>query len=423
MAVRVSSRLKKIIIVFVVFIALAGGALAGITLFSNMTDIIVNDLRITKAEDTSIELFKEEVYLTANENNYFDIKVLAYASDPITYTLTSSDTSIAKISAVKNAYRVNYFRPGTVTISANIAGVNIKDSFELVVKENVPTAFAITDNKAINEKEISIFADDKEYAFEFTALQGVQSDDMNISSLVLIEDYNRDIFEDIYIDDVNSKLIIKAKESTKDAKEYITIQSKYIDSEGNSITVGTFTICVNVKGYYISGMQLIISENSTFDNSSNIYGGGVLREGEKRIESVYLTNKINTVYAKVRIIYTNNDIFHVSQEDISTTVGASSNAEVHSSTFGDYYEIVVNKNNTQIQFTYEDIIVNFHFFYTQEGTSNYASFIKSLYTETNTLEGKRYAYNYWDNRFKRDDVVTDKNGNIIGFLNEIVVSE
>jgi len=185
MAVRMSSKLKKIIIVLVVFIAIAGAALAGIALFSNITDIVVNDLRITKAEDTSIELFKEEVYLTAKENNYFDVKVVAHASDLISYSVTSTDNSIASVSNVGGKYRVSYFRPGRVTISATINGLNMKDSFELVVKENVPTGFAFTDEKAVNEKEISIFADDKEYSFDFAALQGSQSDNMNISSIVL----------------------------------------------------------------------------------------------------------------------------------------------------------------------------------------------------------------------------------------------
>ncbi len=417
-----SSKLKKWIIAGVVFLLVAVGVLLGVSMLSKLSTTTVYDLRLLDYESEK-EIFEKEVYLTALENNNFNIKVESSSSSIVNFVVYSSDTSVASVSTINDGYKVSYYKKGSAVITVSCEdGGNVKDSFVLTVKENVPTTFVITDEEAVSENEVNIFADDRDYYFNFKATVGLESSYVNLTSLEVVDNYNKDVFEDIHIDDANSRLIIKAKQSDSDVREYITLFAKYTDENGNTITGNLFTVCINVYGNYISNIQLILSETPNFDNANNIYGNGLKLEGENEVSSVYLTPSVNVVYAKVRIVYTNGEIFDVTKDTTSKTTSGTPSTTTPS--VGDYFAITLaqysdtNNGGAVVLFIYQGHEVSFVFNFVDPTytPASYENFVnRVLYKKVVVDDVEIYEYVYWDTRYMRDDAITDVNGNIIGF--------
>lgn len=412
-----SSKLKKVIIAVVVLLLVGVGVLVGVSMLSRLSTTTIYDLRLVDYE-TETEIFEKEVYLTAIDNNNFDIKVEASSSSITSYVVSSSNPSVATVSMIDGGYRVNYLKEGQARISVVCAeGGNISDSFNLTVKENVPTSFIISDSSAISDSEITIFADDRYYYFNFTAGLGNDGTLVNITSIEVLDNYNKEVFDEIYIDDKESMLVIKAKQSELNTREYITLQSKYTSADGNQVTVGTFVVCVNVRGNYISDIQLVLSETPNFDNANDIYGNGAILNTETRVNAVYLTSEVNTLYAKVRVVYTNGEIFDVTSDAVAQTInGAPTTTKPP---IGDYYSISLSARAV-IRFAYLNRSVDLQFNYIDPVSTpvDYNRFVNQLLYETVDIEGTTvYRYIYWDSRYMRDDAITDKDGNIVGFIN------
>ena len=412
-----SSKLKKVIIAVVVLLLVGVGVLVGVSMLSRLSTTTIYDLRLVDYE-TETEIFEKEVYLTAIDNNNFDIKVEASSSSITSYVVSSSNPSVATVSMIDGGYRVNYLKEGQARISVVCAeGGNISDSFNLTVKENVPTSFIISDSSAISDSEITIFADDRYYYFNFTAGLGNDGTLVNITSIEVLDNYNKEVFDEIYIDDKESMLVIKAKQSELNTREYITLQSKYTSADGNQVTVGTFVVCVNVRGNYISDIQLVLSETPNFDNANDIYGNGAILNTETRVNAVYLTSEVNTLYAKVRVVYTNGEIFDVTSDAVAQTInGAPTTTKPP---IGGYYAISLSARAV-IRFAYLNRSVDLQFNYIDPVSTpvDYNRFVNQLLYETVDIEGTTvYRYIYWDSRYMRDDAITDKDGNIVGFIN------
>ena len=131
-----SSKLKKVIIAVVVLLLVGVGVLVGVSMLSRLSTTTIYDLRLVDYE-TETEIFEKEVYLTAIDNNNFDIKVEASSSSITSYVVFSSNPSVATVSMIDGGYRVNYLKEGQARISVVCAeGGNISDSFNLTVKEN-----------------------------------------------------------------------------------------------------------------------------------------------------------------------------------------------------------------------------------------------------------------------------------------------
>ena len=206
-------KIKGLIIGIVAFVLVGVAALVGVTVFGNITSVTIGDLRVIDAT-TEEELFERDVYLTALEENKFDIKILYTSTSAVDYAVVSSDPTIANVTKSKDVYTVSYYKVGQVTITATPAeGSDISDSFVLNVKENVPTSFKINDQEAVSETEVNIYADDKDYVFDFEARKGSIVSDINLSNITILDNYNKDVFESISIDDINSTLVIKAKQN------------------------------------------------------------------------------------------------------------------------------------------------------------------------------------------------------------------
>jgi len=415
---------KKLIILLVSIIATVLVGVVGFFVFSNLATTTVNDLRIVDAKSGK-EISEKEVFITSQNNNSFTLKLktdLSYSS----FRVVSLNPEIAKITSNKGVYTVTYLKAGTTKIVATtIEPSNVKDTLVLKVKDFLPTEFYITDENAISNDEVEIFADDREYRFKFDAVQGMVDKNINKSSISVVDNYDKNVFKSVKIDAQSSELILSAHQSEYERREIVTLQVK-----SNGAVVDNFVVKVKIKGNYISDIQLMLSNTPNFTNSKYIYGEGLLKEDETRVNTVVLTEEVFTVYAKVRIVYTNGEMFDVTQ-DVTAENTQGSYANISRPQLSDYYSIDIRRINggnttlgsAEIKFAYsgKDTPVYFAFNYLPTNEEGYKNFLKnSLYKENIDYNGyKTYKYVYWDNRFERLDVITDADGNIIGFDKEI----
>lgn len=437
---------KKLIITLVSILAVVLiGAITFIVL-SKSASGTVNDLRIVDAT-TNNEINNKEVYLVQDDKNYFDVKIKAYSISVKNYIIYSSNPSVASVTRSGANYRVKFLKAGNATITATTADPSdIKDSFSLRINEYVPTGFKITDDNKLSETEVDMFADNKEYRFNFSAFQGTITENLNLSSLSVLDNYDKSVFDSVYIDSAKSQLVIKAKINEEPRKELITIVSKQADNEGNKKTVSSFSIRVNLKGYYISNIQLMLSTTPNFKSSKYIFGNGILNNGEVMVNSVSLTEEVNTIYAKVRIVYTNGYMADVTQNVVTSEISG----RVLRQDKTDYCEISVKKDDgsfesARIGFSYVGYDngaggtgIELDFIYLQNGTQEYEKFVnEELYkkvdynndgwfnnigrpagyvSEQNQYKDY-YEYIYWDTRFKRNDTIANLEGKIMDFVN------
>lgn len=389
------SKLKKVILIVGLFVLVCGLGIGGITLFSNMSSATIYDLRfVEKSGDSNVEIFEKDVYLTYGEDNSFDFKLLSSASEQTSYYVQSSDTSIASISYNKGNYKATYYKPGKVIVSATpVQGGAVYESFVLNVKENITTEFVL-DGKS--ELIVDVYADEKVYEFDFIAKTNTNSELVNVSNLSVVDNYDKSVFKSVEIDAKNSKLKISAdKELTQLKREIITIQSKNISADGQSHIVKTFSVVVNVNPKVSVGLQLLLSNDANFE-SYVVYKGEPLM-GETKVENVYLSETYNQLFVKIRTVYSNGDVaFETS--DIATLTKIN-----------DYYLFIGDSSETKtINVSGKDVVLEYEYL----SNTDLAEADK-FYTKS----GSFWTYSYWDDRFKRDDVIIDKDGNIIGFWN------
>lgn len=418
-----SPKLKRWIIGSVVILIVALGGLGAFSVLSKLSTTTVYNISFVEV-DSDTKIFSKEVYMTANDNNNFNVDLKVSATSLTNLVVESSDESVAKVSAVDGHYVVSYFKVGNATIKAYVStNKDIYDSFSLKVQENYPMNFKITDENRVSDNEVKIFADNREYAFDFKATSINSNNPVNNQTLSVVDDYDKTIFDSISIDPATSKLLIKAKQSVSSSTEYITINCRA--ESGSNAFLTNFTVKIDVAGNYISDMQLVLSTSPNFNGTTYICGTGLLNEGEKRIdkEDLIFTNNVNIIYAQVRVVYTNSQMFYVTKK-----VSASGNAEgntIKPPPSENYYQIKIN-NPTTINFYYntndsanpQEKEQSFTFYYKAVGTSEYEEFMdKDLYEKVIKEDGTTiYVYKHWDERYKRDDAVTI-GGEIVGFKN------
>jgi len=428
------TKTKKIIIIISSIVGVLVIGLIGFLLASNLATTTINDLRILEVS-TNKEISEKRVYLTAEKNNYFDIKLKTSASRLTNYVVTSSDTSVASVSAINGGYRINYKKAGDAKIIATTTkSSNIKDVVNLEVVDFVPTDFELKNTAAKNK--IEIFADGKEYRYDFTAFQGLITSNINKSSIKVVDNYDKSVFKSVKIDDVKSQLVVSVNKSQSYRNEIITLQTKQLDNEGNVKFVKNFIVEVDIKGYYIVDIQLMLSNNPNFTTSTNIYSeklkndmadelnSTLLNENEKEVNEVILTQDVHFVYAKVRVVYTNKDKF-----DVTTSVTSQ---DAQKSQLTDYFTIDIRSGSDPSNYTYKEVVTKFSyqgfessfiFNYLPSGETGYNNFINNnLYVLKYDGNNPYYEYCYWDSRYKRTDAITDSQGRIIDFVDEDYMS-
>lgn len=426
-----SGKLKKAIIAVVVILVLSVCGLVAFSFLSKISTTTVYDLRIVEFESKK-EIFDKEVFLTAEENNNFEIDLDVSASALTNFVFSSSDNSVASVSKKDDHYVVSYFKAGEVNIVARAYdNSKVKDSFVLTVRENYPISFKITDERRDSDNEISIYADKKEYQFDFSATSIDDDNPVNNETFSILDDYNKDAFELIEINPATSKIIIKANKSKQETREFITIVCKSTNEKTGEKTIENFLLIVNVKGFYIENLQLVLSTKPNFDNALYVCGEGKLMEGEIRVQqdSLVFCEDVNVVYVQVRIVFTNGDFEFVTEEATSSTENKyyvrTSQIKPGLKCFElEFLDSAKDKVKVNVTFKYIsgseyiDKTFSFYFYGIDSENGYYDNFINNKLYEKYTEDGEEYyRYIHWDERYKRTDTITAADGKIIGFIN------
>lgn len=438
-----SSKLKKWILSIAIVLVVAVGAMIGFTFLSRLSTSTIYDLRFV--ENISVpgdddepqtekkEIFEKTVYMTAAEDNYFDVELIANASAMVGFNVYSTNTNVATIDHVENEiYTVHYLSAGkTEIVATTVEESNISEKFTLFVKSSLATDIDIEEEEGnpniVDTNEVNVYSDGLEYRFNLSASRGDIKDSIDFSAIYVVDDYDQDIFENIYIDDSSKQLVIVAKENETKSNfnEIITLQVRDGGSQGN--VVSSQNVKINVRGYHISDMQLVLSQTSNFDGANSIFGSGIINEGEVRVREVNFTASVNTLYVRVRVVYTNGEIRDVS--NLTTGNGQGVSVIKHHEQYSqyDYFELridgealhyIVSMTLQPTQTSSASFAQDFTVIYRTERNGLQTFYDNELYEYVEEEDGTGYyRYIYWDTRFQRDDVITE-DGKIVGFIGD-----
>ena len=411
-----SSKLKKLIIIAVIVLVLGLGSLFVYSSISSASDVTITDFRILDNKNNIMQ--DRDVFLGETSTNNFKIVVDVEPNKTSGgFHFYSTDTKVAKVVERNDGYYVEYYLAGETQIIAQSNTVaNVKDSFKLTVHENIAIDLEFVNSADNTGKAINVFADNREYSYKYN-LKGIADDhDANASSLRIVDDYNHDIFRKVEIDPENNNLKIIVNSSVGDqvvqsGNEFIKIQSFARDNDGNAVVIKNFVIKANIIGNVIEDMQLIVSSTPDFIGNTYVYSvkeNKLVQEDEILVDKIYLNSVVNTIYVRVRLVFTNKQFMEITP-NVTLNI-ASGQGTLYK--FDDYVSITISQN-VEYRILYsgtlsagESIDERFSFNFVNGDLP-----IEALYTK----KGSFYVYTYFDTRFERADAIVDENGNIVGF--------
>jgi len=416
-----SSKLKKVIIVAVVFLVLAIGGLFVVNAITNMSDVIITDFRILDENNEVVQ--DKDVYLGEASNNKFPINVYVDADGEYGgYTLYSTNKSVANIVKIDNTMYVEYYTAGEARIVAMSNTVaTIRDSFKISVHENIAIDIDFVDSVDETGKVINVFADDLDYRYKYL-LKGFAEDlTANASSLRVVNNYNDTLFKKVEVDNNTNELVISVNSVISQSgivgnqSEFITLQSFGVDEHGNEVAVKNFVIKTNIVGNVIEDLQLVVSHTPDFNDQTFVYsvkGTDYIYESENLVDEIYLNNNVSSIYVKARLVFTNDHTMEITERVIIDTItGTGKSLKIVNNSIAMLYNITSNtrfniKIDSVVSPTGEAYEENFEFVFVNGDLD-----IDILYQKN----GEFYEYVYFDPRFERRDTIIDQNNNIIGF--------
>ena len=143
--------------------------------------------------------------------------------------------------------------------------------------------------------------------------------------------------------------------------------------------------------------------------------------GESATYKAYFSNKLERLYIRVRMVYTNGDIVYLKHGDNATITfnGLTYSSHCVMDPTEDYYIMTLNATNYfdldgklfEIGVLVDDFSFShtFKFEYVEKTNANI-----SKYYDYDTETGI-YTYKYWDVRAKFDNEIYDKDGNVVDF--------
>ena len=439
-----SKGLKKFLIVIVGIVVAAGLGVGGYFLFNNLASVTVSNLQILNKDFNPIN--DTSKYLLTNSENRFSIYVdLDTSANSENYSIYSSNPEVAKVVREDGSLYVEYYKAGKTTISAySNAASSVKDSFVLNVYDNF-VADVVIDEKEDNT--LTVFGDGTTNVYSYKATGLLEEENCNNMQLRVVENYDKNTIEKIEIDQETQKINIKSKLVTEDSNQTFYLQSYYIDADGVEHVEKNFAYRISVIGYRMQCMQLLISQDYTFTNTNYVYLNSAMQhpfeiEGDTIVQNICLTQDVDRIFFKVRVLYSNHTYKDVSYDlDVSTVDTTFIKLFGGNTSRIDYWGLQVDTQNmdllalepkgtalSTVTFTYEDkqikksIRNTFKFSYYFKSGDSYNNFINNdlyakVYQNNNVLDSNflHYSYIYWDTRFRRIDAITNEKGNIVGF--------
>jgi hypothetical protein len=461
------------IFIGVLIIAIVGG-LGGYYLIAQNKTYYIYDLRLvepkgyesyyvyTDSDEEYTSIKNKKVYLTSNSENKFEIGVYAYTSTNTTdVEVSSSDTSVAKIVVNGRRCYVEYLKEGVATISVSIGSVT--DSFDLYVYNEIAESFVVYDStyygdfaqfKQFKNKIVS-YSDMTNYYYDYVAQSVSDEEGQNINNSLLRIDgtkVNYDVFDRVYIDSVNKKLVVRCKSDlNSNVDETLVIQSYYISNDDEIKVSHNYYVNVHIVAYTPEFLQIVLSTNPDFDDINVFMDTTVINKDDlykldedeltedsienflsyqkaeqylslKNESSVYetlFTEKVSKIYVKFRKVYTNGDIVYLTPKDIDENpyslelptgyLKLSANKEYYILTLTESYFESQQSFSIKLSLDDFDLEHTFEFNFAELTAENIAKFYDY------DKELKIFTYTYWDPRTHYENEVYDENGNIIQF--------
>ena len=464
--------LKLVGIFMAVTLVVLVGGLSIYFLVQNNRTYYIYDLRIVEpvsnargyvytdstANYTSIK--NKTVYMTADGSNRFEIGIYAYTSINTTdVEISSSDTSVARVIITGNRCYVEYVGAGVATISVKIGSV--VDSFDIYVYNEVADDFVVYDNRYYGEysnyfpNQIISYSDSIQYTYDYVVSTPENSDASDVvnSSLIRIDEtkVNEDVFEEVYIDADNKKLVLTCKSDlTNNMNETIVVQTYYYTADGRIKISDNYYVNVRIVAYTPEFLQIELAttpdftDGYVFMNTEKIDEGSLTEDiiqndteilekflsyqkaesnleltNENSVYNTYFTDKVSTIYLRFRKVYTNGDIVYLTPNDSENPFEISADEDnLKLSANGTYYTLTVSSAYFDTHQTFDitislsdfDLSHTFKFEFAEFNSENLEKFYD--YNE----ETKIYSYKYWDPRTRYSNEVYDELGNIIGFV-------
>lgn len=460
----------KLVLIFIGSLtAIIVGATTGYILINNNKTFYIYDVRIvepiegasgyiyTDTENEYISKKNQTHYMSSKENNYYPLAIYLSTSNSSTdVKITSSDTSVAKIVYKDGGCFYQLLKEGTVTITSEYYGV--KDSITVKILDPIPSKVSVYDYDYYGDyakifpNKVVAYADSEEYRYKYNLSDNTAGDNAKIDGDLIKIDTSRlnaTVFDNVYIDSDNSELVIKCK-TQEDNNDYIDhsvifLQSYYYSDEGEIVLKDTYDVSVDIVLYEPEFLQIEISGSPNFEekvvytktekvdissyteeyiknNPSELdkylktekAENYLAANGEKSTNVAYLTDVVDTLYLRFRVVYTNGYIEYLKDAlnvDIDFGVGI-----LHSlDPTGDFYMLSLYSGVTSATITLEmenfdfsDEDRSFNFDYKEQTNSN----VNSFYTPD--TETGYYTYTYWDNRARFNNEIYE-NGKIVGF--------
>lgn len=415
----------------------------------------------------------KKVYMTAGEDNMFEIAIYADATNGASnLKIVSSDPSVADIEFKENRCFVKYKKAGETTITAKIEMVT--DSFDLYVYNQVAEGFIVYDRtyygiyaEMFSNKIVS-YADDKSYTYDFlTNSSFATEDDNGVNGDLLVvdpESVNNDVFENVSIDASSRKLIVQCKSSLSasliaEGKPYvdesIVIQSYYYSAEGEAKPSKSYVVDVHVIADAPEFLQIVVSATPDFEDSF-VFMDSLTKDfsratedeivadienfllyqkaeqylaenGEKSTYKAFFTNKVSEIYLKFRKVYTNGDIVYLNPLTANDPKDPHTYEVVNMAQLEEFLILSQNKEYFTLRLDkidfdaslklsinlklldFERINKEFVFEFKDFTAENVEDFY-DYYSQTNS-----FVYKYWDQRTAYNSEVCDASGRVINF--------
>ena len=419
--------------------------------------------------EASYSLMKNQVvYMTNADSNRFEIAVYAHTStDTTDIELTSSNNSVASISVRNGHCYVEYKQAGVAEITASLGGVS--DKITVTVYDNIAEELIVYDDAYYGEEykeyypnRIVSYADSNLYSYNYVVSSFTNGEfSTNINSENLRVEYDTDIFENVYINPNNQTLNVQCKstyideegniqmiDETNDAAIYI--QSFYTMGSGSNITynvVKNYVVNVHIVADTPEYLQVVLSTTPDFNDGSvyvytqNYDGQEIDIENKDIVDEIlanqkettylyanseheyynaYFTDKVSTIYIRIRKVYTNGNIVYLNpltEEENPFTLLATNNTNFTISANQNYYVLRLNEeffaenDSFVISVSLDDYDLSKEFYFSYKSLSQEnISYFYSYNEETGI-----YTYSYWDPRTRYDNEIYDASGNIVGF--------